>query len=236
MPRPAVRSFQATLEPDRSPLQWVVIRIPFDVAEVWGTRGRLQVKGTINGFPFRSSVFPAGHGTHRLLVNKQMQAAAGVRAGLSARFRLQPDTEERTVLVPPELRRVLKQDRALPGWFDRLNYSMRKYLVARVTASSNAETRARRADQVGEQLLAAMQAERDLPPLLRSAFARDPLAAGGWQRLSPTQRRGHLLGIFSYRTPAAQARRAAKAVRAARQAAERRRGLPFRASTPAARR
>jgi uncharacterized protein YdeI (YjbR/CyaY-like superfamily) len=221
MPRSGIRSFQATLEPDRSPLQWVIIRIPFDVAKVWNTRGRLKVKGTINGFAFRSSVFPAGAGTHRLLVNRQMQTAAGVRAGMAARFQLEPDSEERTIVVPPELQRVLKEDRALPRWFDRLNYSMRKYFVDRVTAAKTAETRARRADQVGEQLLAAMQAERELPPLLRSAFTRDPLAAEGWKGLSATQRRRHLLGIFYYRTSAAQTRRAAKALGDARAAAQR---------------
>ena len=236
MSRSSVKSFQARLEPDRSPLQWIVIRIPFDVAEVWGTRGRFKVKGTINGFAFRSSLFPAGDGTHRLLVNKQMQAGAGVRAGMAARFRLEPDTDERTVVVPPELQRVLKEDRALPGWFDRLNYSMRRYLAGRVTASKDAAARARRADQVGEQLLAAMEAERDLPPLLHSALAGDPLAAQGWKRLSPTQRRGHLLGIFYYRTPAAQARRAAKAVREARNAAERKPAAKPRASPSASRR
>lgn len=236
MARSAVRLFRATLEPDRSPLQWIVIRIPFDVVEVWGTRGRLKVKGAINGFAFRSSLFPAGDGTHRLLVNKQMQAAAGVQAGMAARFRLEPDTETRTVIVPPELQRVLKEDRALPRWFERLNYSMRRFLVERITASKMADGRARRANQVGEQLLAAMEAERDLPPWLRSAFARDPLASEGWNRLSPTRRRGHLLGIFYYRTPAAQARRAAKAVRDAHNASERKHNLKRRVRTPASRR
>jgi uncharacterized protein YdeI (YjbR/CyaY-like superfamily) len=220
MPRSAVRSFQATLEPDRSPLQWVIIRIPFDVAEAWGTRGRLKVKGTINGFAFRTSLFPKGEGTHQLLVNKQMQTAAGVRSGMAARFRLEPDSEDRTVVMPPELQRVLKEDRALPGWFDRLNYSMRRYLAGRVAGPKSADVRARRASQVGEQLLAAMEAERDLPPLLRSIFARDPLAAEGWKQMSPTQRRGHLLGIFYYRTPDARARRAARAARDARNSAK----------------
>jgi hypothetical protein len=46
--------------------------------------------------------------------------------------------------------------------------------------------------------------------------------------MSPSRRRGHLLGIFYYREPASQARRIAKAVRdaveLAERAAKRRRG------------
>ncbi len=55
-----------------------------------------------------------------------------------------------------------------------------------------------------------MEAEFDLPPILKLAFARDPRALTGWQRMSPTQRRGHLLAIFYYRTPESRDRRIAK--------------------------
>ena len=60
------------------------------------------------------------------------------------------------------------------------------------------------------------------------AFAPDPRARAGWELMSPSCRRAHLLGIFYYREPGAQARRIAKAVRdaveLAEKAAKRRRG------------
>src|SRR5205085_3009235 len=117
-----------------SRLNWVIVRIPFDAAKLWGRRGQLRVKGEINGFAFRTSLFPTGTGQHVLLVNKRMQAGAKVRAGGTARFRLEPDTEERTVTVPPELRDAISEDRALVRWFGRLSYSMRKWIVDWVTA------------------------------------------------------------------------------------------------------
>ncbi len=55
-----------------------------------------------------------------------------------------------------------------------------------------------------------MEAELDLPPILKLAFARDPRAYQGWQSMTPLQRRGHLLGIFYYRSPEARDRRIAK--------------------------
>ena len=54
---------------------WCFFAIPFDVAEVWGTRGRVRVKGTINGFPFRTNIQPM-EGRHLLTFNKQLQAGA----------------------------------------------------------------------------------------------------------------------------------------------------------------
>ena len=49
-PKQVRKSFEAPLERLRSNLGWVVIRIPFDVQKIWGTRGMFRVKGEINGF------------------------------------------------------------------------------------------------------------------------------------------------------------------------------------------
>jgi hypothetical protein len=210
-----VKSFQATLERGSSRLNWVIARIPFDVSKVWGTRGQLRVKGTINGFPFHTSLFPTGSGEHVLLVNKKMQAGAEAGVGAVARFRLEPDTEERSVTIPAELERALAEDRALRRWFDRLNHSTRKYLTDLITDVKSADARERRAGQIAERLLATMEAERELPPILRTAFARDPQAYAGWKAMSVLKRRGHLLGIFGYRDPRSRDRRIAKMLKEA---------------------
>lgn len=204
------KSFQATLERTKSRLNWTIARIPLDVSKLWGKRGQLRVKGTINGFRFRTSLFPTGNGDHVLLVNKRMQAGARVSAGASAKFSLEPDTEERSITVPAELEGALAEDRALRRWFDKLNYSTRKYMVDLVTEVKSAEARVRRAGQLAERLLETMDAERELPPLLRTAFANKPQAYEGWKRMSQSHRRAHLLGIFGYRDPKSRARRVAK--------------------------
>jgi uncharacterized protein YdeI (YjbR/CyaY-like superfamily) len=208
--KPVSKSFKATLERMPSNLGWVIVRIPLDVPKVWGTRSMLKVKGEINGFAFRTSLFPTGKGYHYLLVNKRMQAGAAARPGTVAQFRLEPDTEKRVAAVPAELQRIFNEDRSLRRWFDQLNYSIRKWITDWVVQVKGAEARARRAEQVAEQLMATMEAERELPPILKLAFAREPRALAGWQRMSPSHRRGHLLAIFYYRTPEARDRRIAK--------------------------
>ncbi len=210
-PTPAAKGFEARLERLRSRLNWVIIRVPFDAAKVWGTRGQIKVKGEINGFTFRTSLFPTREGGHLLLVNKRMQKGARAVEGSVARFQMELDSEERIVTIPDEIKRILSRipsdGRALRRWYDELNYSTRNDIAKWVTEPKSAEARLRRAEQIAERLLAVMDAERELPPILQVAFARHPHAREGWDRMSASRRRGHLFGIFYYRTPDAQARR-----------------------------
>lgn len=219
--KPTPKSFHATLEREHSGLGWTIIRIPFNAAKVWKMPGRIKVRGEINGFPFRTTLFSDGKGGHTLLVNKKMQAGAKVAAGMSARFRLEPDFEERRVVIPSELNELLAENKTLRDWFGKLNYSMRKFLSDRITDVKNPEVRARRAEQTAEHLLATMEGERELPPILQAAFTRDPRARGGWKLMSTTQRRGHLFGILGYRNPESRGKRLAKAMEEAVSIAER---------------
>jgi len=114
-----VKTFKATLERIQSRLGWTIIRIPFDINKVWPMRNRLRVRGEINGFAFRTSLFPARVGGHIMLVNKAMQRGGDVRQGMSAQFRLEADLAERIAIVPPELKRFLSEDAALRKWFER---------------------------------------------------------------------------------------------------------------------
>src|SRR5882672_2056082 len=183
-PNPVAKSFRAALERMPSNLGWVIVRIPLDVPKVWGTRGMLKVKGEINGFAFRTSLFPTGKDYHYLLVNKRMQVGAGARPGSVAQFRLEPDTEKRVAAVPAELQRILNEDRSLRRWFDQLNYTTRKWIADLISQVKSPASRVRRAEQVAEQLLSTMDAERELPPILKLAFTREPRALAGWQRMS----------------------------------------------------
>jgi uncharacterized protein YdeI (YjbR/CyaY-like superfamily) len=214
------KSFRAVLERAGHPLHWVIIRIPFDAAKLWGTRARLRVKGTINGFAFRTSLFPSRHGGHILLVNQRMQAGGNVAAGAAAKFVLEPDMEERVAVIPAELKRQLREDKALRRWFEGLNYSTRKWIGDWITDVKSKDARVRRAEQIAERLMLTMDAERELPPLLQVAFARNPRAAEGWERMSIARRRTHLLGIFYYRTPDARTRRLGKVLEDAERAAK----------------
>jgi uncharacterized protein YdeI (YjbR/CyaY-like superfamily) len=201
------------LEPLRNGLGWVIARIPFDVDEAWPERVRQRVRGKVEGVAFRSSLFGFSQGDgHFLLVNNKVQKAAKIGVGSRVRIEMEPDMDDRPALVPPELAAALKGDRQLRKWFDGLNEYTRRMIGGWVHEPANAATRQKRAEQMAERLLQTMEGEHELPPILRAAFLREPLAKQGWEAMTELQRRGHLLGIFHYKEGAARENRAAKAV------------------------
>jgi len=205
------KTFEAVLERKPGRLGWTIVRVPSSVSKAWG-RGAVKVRGEINGFEFRTSLFPDGKGGHELLVNKQMQRGAGAAAGHRARFRLEQDKAERTVRVPPELASRLSESRRLAKFYESLTYSMRKWIADQASAGKSEETRARKAEQIAEWLTEAMQAERSLPPMMERALAQEPGARRGWELMTPAMRRAQLLGLCHPRGVEARARRLARTV------------------------
>ncbi len=210
--KPVAKTFRATLERSGDALNWTIIRVPLDVAKVWGVRGQLRVKGEINGFAFRTSLFPTGNGRHIMMVNKQMQKGGKTAFGMEARFRMEPDTEKREVIEPAELTRILKQSKSLQKFYLLFNDSYRREMGKWVGQPKSAAARERRAEQLAERLMLTMEGERELPPALQAAFVQNPLARKGWEKMPASHRRSHLMGIFGYKSPESRAKRLAKAV------------------------
>jgi hypothetical protein len=75
---------------------------------------------------------------------------------------------------------------------------------------------------MAESLMLAMEGEVEPPPILRAAFQRQPESRHGWDLMTSTQRRNHLLGIFYAQTVEGRERRAAKAMESCLAVARRR--------------
>lgn len=223
--KPPARTFEAVLERTQDRLQWVIMRVPFDAARLWGKRGQLRVQGEINGFSFRSTLFPNGKGGHFMIVNKKMQSGGRTAPGLTAKFRLAPDATPRQPVPPAtELLLELKRSRRLLTFYESLPNSWKNDLARWIAQSKQEATRKRRASQLAERLLETMEAERDLPPQIAIALAQNPKARTAWEKVQPSRRRRHLLAIFHYRNPESRARRIAKFVEEISGAAKRQSG------------
>ncbi len=133
---------------------WTYIDIPFDVQKVFGTRARVPVAGTINGFSFRNSVMPEGDGTHRMMVGKELLAGAKARPGDIVRVTLDRDDEERPVDVPLELAAALKKSKPAAAFFAGLTASQKNEYASWIASAKQAETKANRVAKAIEYLVA----------------------------------------------------------------------------------
>jgi len=55
---------------------WTFVKIPFSVEREFGSKSRVAVSGTMNGFAFQNSLMPNGDGTHSMMVSKALQAGS----------------------------------------------------------------------------------------------------------------------------------------------------------------
>lgn len=209
------RTFRATLEQGSQALGWTIARLPFAPGDVWPKMIRLRVRGEINRFAFRTSLFPDPRGGFYLLVNRTMQKGSCVGAGDTAEFRLEPDLDAREAELPDELAVLLDDEPGLRPWYDRLSEYTRREIGKWILSVKSDASRMKRAEQMAERLLSAMEAEVELPPVIEAAFRKHPKARVGWNKMTPQQRRAELLAVFYYQTPEARQRRVDKLVEAA---------------------
>ena len=151
-----VKRFRIVLEKDPDSTV-TYITIPFDVQKTFGTRARVPVRGTINGFAFRSSIFPMGGGNHYMAVNKNLREGAKVKGGEIITVVMERDNEPRTITPPDDFARALKANKTARAMWDKLSYTHRKEHVGAIEEAKKPETRARRIEKAITQLAAGQK-------------------------------------------------------------------------------
>jgi uncharacterized protein YdeI (YjbR/CyaY-like superfamily) len=230
------KTFQCELEKSETVPYWLAARLPFDPYALWPqpistpdgnegarrSRNDMRVKGTIQAtgktaksddpIPFSNSFLLKKQGEYLMVVTKKMQNAMRLGADRTVEIVMEPDLEKLDLAVPPELLKLLRQDRAVLKWFGQLAYSVRRWIAGTIREPKSAEARQRRAEQWAERLMLTMEGELEAPPILKSAFRRQPQVEAGWELLTLNQRRVYLLTIFSSKSPEARAKRVEAAV------------------------
>ena len=131
---------------------WTFITMPKEASAQLPARGRVAVKGTINGFPFTSSAFPDGNGSHNIQINSAMRVGAKAEAGKMAQFEITPATDAVKVDVPPELKTALKKSTVATKQWDAITPKARAEWVTWIASPKKEETRIARVSKTTERL------------------------------------------------------------------------------------
>jgi hypothetical protein len=125
---------------------WTYLAIPFSVPEVFGRKGQVPVRATVNGFTFRNSLMPR-QGIHILGIGKEILAGAGAATGDTVQVELEFDDAPRTVTAPADLKAALLRAPVQAQAFAALSYSHKKEYVDWIESAKKPETRSNRIDK-----------------------------------------------------------------------------------------
>lgn len=140
------------VEADTEDADGVGLMLPPEIGEAFGRRKRISVRGTLNGSPFRTSIFRGEDTSYRMMVNESMRADAGVKAGEAVHVTLEPDPESSSVSVPPDLRNALRRSPQSGRVFEELPFMRRKEFVEWIEDADSAETRRGRIERTVSML------------------------------------------------------------------------------------
>jgi hypothetical protein len=86
--------FLAVLEQSPSKGGWTYVVMP-DSAEFFGTRGRVSIRGSVNGQPLETSFMALGDGRHKLPIAEPIRTAIGRKVGDTVIVRIEERLDRR---------------------------------------------------------------------------------------------------------------------------------------------
>lgn len=132
----------------------VFAEVPFDVQEVFGSKGLIPIKATIDGQAYQGSLANMGGGCHIMPVLKEIRAKIGKQVGDSVHFVIDRDTEARVVDILEPLAQLLNANTQAKAFFEGLSYTNRKEYARWISDAKREETRQSRLTQTLDKLLA----------------------------------------------------------------------------------
>jgi Bacteriocin-protection, YdeI or OmpD-Associated/Domain of unknown function (DUF1905) len=143
--------FTARLRPSGRGAGGHLVEVPDEVVAALGGRGRIPVRASFNGVPYRGSIVRMG-GVMMLGVTKAIMAEAAAGPGDLLDIVVENDEAPREVEVPQELSKALKRNPAAAAVWDGVSFSHRREYVGYIVEAKREETRARRVEKTIREL------------------------------------------------------------------------------------
>ena len=119
------------------------VEFPGDVEKLFGVRGRVPVRVTFDGEPYRGSMVRMGLPKHILLILREIREKLGKGQGETVRVTVELDDAPRVVDLGADVEAAYRKAGVL-GCYRALSYSHQRERNLWIEEAKQAETRARR--------------------------------------------------------------------------------------------
>lgn len=144
------RIFQFTATVERPPGKgaWYFIEFPHDVKELFGTRGAVRVKGTIDRLEIDRALMPTKSGFHVIALSKEMRKALKVHEGDKVQVHIWRNEEPDDLELPEELVQTMELIPELEAAWASISIGRRRGICHWINSGRTVETRAKRVAEV----------------------------------------------------------------------------------------
>jgi hypothetical protein len=139
-----VYRFTATIDRPVSKGWYATIDFPYDVEKLFGTKGRVRVKGTINGFQVDRALIPTKAGVHVIVMSGALRKAVKAGSGDVVEVVVHRNPEQDEVIIPDALRDTLDFQPDMKATWDKLTPGMKRNMCYWVGSAKTEATQARR--------------------------------------------------------------------------------------------
>jgi bifunctional DNA-binding transcriptional regulator/antitoxin component of YhaV-PrlF toxin-antitoxin module len=127
------------------------VEFPHNVLELYGVKGRIPVKATFDGIPYRGSMVKMGLERHLLLILKEIRERLGKGPGDKMHVMVDLDDKPRVVELKSDMESAYKKAGVLAK-YRAMSYSHQREWTLWVEDAKQAETRKRRIEKSIDEL------------------------------------------------------------------------------------
>ena len=142
--KPEVFSFTAPLEKMSGRFAWTYVEFPHDVEKMFGKRGTVRIKGTVNGVPMDRALMPTKSGMHFIVFGADLRRKAKLKVGEMARLEVWLNTKPNELDLPEELQETLDFFPDFKAGWERMKPGRKRNVLIWINQGKTMPTRAKR--------------------------------------------------------------------------------------------
>lgn len=140
--------FSAALEKMEGRFAWTFVEFPHDVEKLFGKRGSVRIKGTINGVVMDRALMPTKSGFHIIVLGTDLRRQAKVKLGDTALFEVWLNEKPDELKLPEELQETLDFFPDFKAGWEGIRPGMKRSILTWLNSGKTLATRAKRVAEI----------------------------------------------------------------------------------------